>query len=168
MKQRWCWASQVAEPQVNVWTHCCNCGCDRRLVSGPVRLQVHIRPLAHSGAFCAGAAQRPHALSAVCLGHVLWTGTGASAGPRARGCAGPLPASPDSPHALACWPHSQRHSSSPSGVWIIGQGFLGTCHLLSQLGVQPGVRQVFAAFDASRWVEKAPFSGICDPCYRSV
>ena len=85
MKQRWCWASQVAEPQVNVWTYCCNCGCDRRLVSGPVRLRVHIRPLAHSGAFRAGAAQRPHALSAVCLGHVLWTGTGASAGPRAQG-----------------------------------------------------------------------------------
>ena len=51
MKQRWCWASQVAEPQVNLWTHCCNCGCDRRLVSGPVYLRVHIRPLAHSGPF---------------------------------------------------------------------------------------------------------------------
>ena len=32
------------EPQVKVWTHCYCCGCDQRLVSGPVDLRVHIRP----------------------------------------------------------------------------------------------------------------------------
>lgn len=46
--------------------------------SGPA--SPHQAP-AHLGAFRAGSAQRPHALSAVCLGHFLWTGTGAQCCP---------------------------------------------------------------------------------------
>ncbi|XP_043740911.1 uncharacterized protein LOC122682170 isoform X7 [Cervus elaphus] len=69
-------------------------------------------PQQQAAGFSAGAAQQPHALSAVCLGHFLWTGTGAqccpSAPPRpqARRAVLVLSASPDSRHALACWPHS--------------------------------------------------------------
>ncbi|CAM9453615.1 unnamed protein product [Rangifer tarandus platyrhynchus] len=69
-------------------------------------------PQRRAAGFSVGAAQRPHALSAVCLGHFLWTGTGAqccpSAPPRpwALRAVPVLSASPDSRHALACWPHS--------------------------------------------------------------
>ncbi|XP_043740919.1 uncharacterized protein LOC122682168 isoform X2 [Cervus elaphus] len=100
------------------WGPCLPSDCFLCLRKPPSRFSSdHVKkgpagPQRQAAGFSVGAAQQPHALSAVCLGHFLWTGTGAqccpSAPPRpqARRAVLVLSASPDSRHALACWPHS--------------------------------------------------------------
>ena len=98
-----------------------------------------------------GAAQQPHALSAVCLGHFLWTGTGAQCCPSAPPAPGP---------GGLCWSslllltHGVPWLAGPTANVSVPVPVSGSldgvsqapAHVLSQLGLQPGLRQVFAAF----------------------